>query len=138
MGGGCGLGRLLGGFGGGELLRFGRRLAVSFRCCGGIRQQTELFAQFVFDLAANVGVFLQENPRIFAALAEAFVLVRNPGAGFFEQAFGDAEINQIAFARDAFAVDDVEFGFAERRGDFVLYDFARVREPTTRSPSLMA
>ena len=34
-----------------------------------------------------------------------------------------AEVEQIAFARDAFAVDDVEFGFAERRRDLVLHDF---------------
>ena len=50
----------------------------------------------------------------------------------------DGQIEQIAFARNAFAVEDVELGLAERRRHFVLHDFHRVREPVTTSPSLMA
>src|SRR4029077_11576701 len=38
-------------------------------------------------------------------------------------ALGDARVDQIAFARNAFAVDDIELGLAERRGDFVLHNF---------------
>ena len=45
-----------------------------------MREQAELLAEIVFDLAADVGVLLQENSGIFAALAQTFVLVGNPGA----------------------------------------------------------
>src|SRR5579863_2640826 len=57
--------RLLGGIRG-QFLRFGRRLAVSISRNGGMCEQTERLAQVVLDLAANVGVFLQENSGIFA------------------------------------------------------------------------
>src|SRR5262249_26677352 len=35
----------------------------------------------------------------------------------------NADVNQLAELRDSFSVHDVEFGFAERRRDFVLDDF---------------
>ncbi len=68
-------------------------------------------------------MFLQEQAGIVTPLAQSFSAVRNPCAGFFEETLVHAEVDQIAFARNAFAVKDVELGFAERRGDFVLHDF---------------
>src|SRR5271165_420678 len=85
--------------------------------------QLQLLAQRHFQLAADVLVFLEEDAGVFAALAQAFSAVTNPRAALFEKAFINAEIDQVALARDAFAVDDVEFGFAEGRGHFVLNDF---------------
>src|SRR5262249_19586072 len=35
----------------------------------------------------------------------------------------NADVNQLAELRDSFSVHDVEFGFAERRRDFVLDNF---------------
>ena len=34
-----------------------------------------------------------------------------------------AQIQQVALARDAFAIKHVEFSFAKRSGDFILHDF---------------
>ena len=36
---------------------------------------------------------------------------------------GDGQVEHVAFAADALAVENVELGFAEGRGDFVLDDF---------------
>src|ERR1700690_2460342 len=122
-----------GGFGCG--LGVGRGLAV---VVGGrhvaLNDEAERFAQLVVNLVANFRVFLEEDARVVATLAQALTFVGNPRAGFFEQAFGYAKINQITLAGDAFAIDDVEFGFAERRGDFVLHDFgagARANDAVT-------
>src|SRR6202041_3933763 len=106
----------------GQIFRFGRGSTSSNGGNGGMREQAQRLAQVVLDFAADVRVFLQENAGVIAALAQAFVLVRNPGAGFFEQAIADPQVNQIALARDAFAVNDFDLTLAERCSNFVLYD----------------
>src|SRR5258708_28128141 len=65
----------------------------------------------------------QEDSSVFPALAHAFTGITNPGAGLFQNAFIHAQVDQVALARDAFAIKNIEFGFAERRGHFVLHDF---------------
>src|ERR1019366_4614686 len=59
---------------------------------------------------------------VVAALADAFAAIAEPGAGLFDDIFGDAEVDQIAFAGGAFAVENVKLGLAEGRGDLVLDD----------------
>ena len=59
-------------------------------------------------------VVLEELAGVFAALADALAFIAEPGAALFDDVVGDAEIDQVAFLRDAFAVKDVELGFAER------------------------
>ena len=76
----------------------------------------------VSTLAADVGIVLQELAGVLAALADALALVAVPGAALLDDVLRHAEIDQIAFFRDAFAVDDVELGFAERRRHLVLDD----------------
>src|SRR5216684_2122080 len=76
-------------------------------------------AQRVFQLVANILIFLQENARILAPLAHALAAEADPRPALFQHALFDAEINQVAFARNSFAVDDVEFRFAERCRHFV-------------------
>src|SRR3954469_13446416 len=49
--------------------------------------------------------------------------VAEPRAALFDDVLSDAEVKQIAFLRDSFAIDDVELGFAERRSHLVLDDF---------------
>ena len=88
------------------------------------RGDAQLLTERTFQLLADVFVFLQEDAGVFAALAHAFAAEADPCAGFLEDALIDAEVDEVAFAGDAFAVEDVEFGFAERRGHLVLYDFA--------------
>lgn len=104
----------------------GRRFALYFG--GGGRywefpfRQSQLGADFVVDGGANVWIVFEELTGIFAALADAIAFVAVPGAALFNHIVRDAEINEVALTRDAFAVDDVEFGFAEWRGYLILYD----------------
>src|ERR1700688_4884825 len=104
-----------------------RGVTVGARRCGagvaGLRD-SELLAQSGFELFADVFVLLQEDTGIFSALAHTLAAKADPRPALFEQAFFDAEVDQVAFAGDAFAVENVEFGFAERRGHFVLHYFA--------------
>src|SRR6266478_1308466 len=85
-------------------------------------------AQHIFQLVANVLVFLQEYPRILTPLAYALAAEADPRPALFQHALLNAEVNQVAFARNSFAVDDVEFRLAERRRHFVLHHLrARAR-----------
>src|SRR5215472_818166 len=96
------------------------------------RGNFELLAQGVLEFFANVLVFLEEKSRIFAALAHALAAKAEPCAGLFDNTLVHAEVEQITFAGDAFTVENVEFCFAEGRGDFVLHDFgasARADDP---------
>src|SRR5262249_46846556 len=79
-------------------------------------------ADLLVDLGGEVGVVLEEDARVLAPLAEADLAVGEPRAGFLDDAVRDAEVEEIAFLRNAFAVEDVELGRAERRRDFVLHD----------------
>src|SRR6266446_482083 len=95
-------------------------------CCAGVARlwDFEFLAQGGFELFANVFVFLQEDAGVIAALAHALAAKADPRTALFEQAFFDTEVDQVAFAGDTFTVENVEFGFAEGRGDFVLHHFA--------------
>src|SRR6202035_4010158 len=64
------------------------------------------FAQVVLDPPAEVCVLPQQQPSVLTALSEALALVGNPRAGFIEHVLHYAQVEQIAFARDAFAVKD--------------------------------
>src|SRR6266705_150364 len=110
-------------------MRCGRsrsRVAIRSRTRTGIARlrNFELLAQRVFQLFANVRVFLQENARILAALPQAFPAKAQPRSRLLDQALVHAEVDQIAFPRNAFAIENVEFRFAERRCDLVLHPFA--------------
>src|SRR5271166_1744254 len=96
----------------------GRRLRLGWSC-----DQAQGFAHFGVELGHGVFIVFQELAGVFAALADALAFVAEPGAGFFEDVVVHGDVEQIAFARDAFAVEDVELGFAEGRGDFVFDDF---------------
>src|SRR6266478_4520468 len=86
-------------------------------------------AQHIFQLVANVLVFLQEYPRILTPLAHALAAEADPRPALFQHALLNAEINQVALARNSFAVDDVEFRLAERRCHFVLHHFRACARP---------
>src|SRR5580704_8928856 len=103
-----------------------RRAGGAGTCAGAAvsRRDAQLFAQRAFHLFADVLVFLEEDTRVFAALAHAFAAETDPRAGLLEDTLVHTQVNEIAFARNAFAVENVEFGFAERRSYLVLYDFA--------------
>src|SRR5262249_19646603 len=63
----------------------------------------------------------QELLGILAALADALAVIREPRAGFLDDPGLDAEIDQLAALRDAFAIHDVEFDLLEGRRHLVLH-----------------
>src|SRR5216683_5917412 len=73
------------------------------RACTARHWNFELLAQRIFQLVANIRVFLEEYARILAALAHAFPAEADPRAALLEHALFDAQINQVALARNAFA-----------------------------------
>src|ERR1035437_9162831 len=87
------------------------------------RDQAERLAYVGLDLRGDVLVFLQELLGVLPALADAFALVAEPRTRLLHQVSSDRQVEQVAFARDTFAIHHVELGFAERRGGLVLHDF---------------
>src|SRR5208282_1976141 len=64
-----------------------------------------------------------ELAGVLAALSDTLALEAEPGAAFLDHVLFHAQIEQVAFHGDAFAVHDVELGFPERRGHLVLHHF---------------
>src|SRR5688500_7670353 len=89
---------------------------------GGRRGDAGLLADARLDLARERRVLLQEVARVVLALAEPVALVDVPGARLLQHAEVDADLEHLAFARDAVAVHDVELCLLERRRDLVLDD----------------
>ena len=67
------------------------------------------------DLAGDLGVLGQELLGVVAALAETRLAVGEEGARLADDVVLDAEVQQLAFARDPLAVLDLELGLAEGR-----------------------
>src|SRR3984893_9619171 len=63
---------------------------------------------------------LEEAANVFPALANTLARVAVPGARLLHDILDYGKIEHIAFARDAFSIENVELCFAERRGYFVL------------------
>src|SRR5665213_159539 len=63
-----------------------------------------VLADGLFDPRRGLGIVAQECLGILAALAEPLAVVGQPGAGFFDDACLDAEIDQFAHFRNAFAI----------------------------------
>jgi hypothetical protein len=82
----------------------------------------QLLPDLRVELGEDVRVILEEATDVFAALADALAIVAVPGAGFLDDVVQDCEIEHVAFAGDALAVEDVELGFAKGSGDLVLDD----------------
>src|SRR5256712_1701792 len=97
--------------------------AVGLRGCRfGFARHPQLAANPFLNRLIDVGVLLRDLVGARAPLAEPFAAVREPRARLFDDAFDDGQIEQVTGPRDAFAVHDVELGFAEGRRDLVLHD----------------
>mmetsp|Transcript_23399 Transcript_23399/g.40935 ORF Transcript_23399/g.40935 Transcript_23399/m.40935 type:complete len:271 (+) Transcript_23399:3463-4275(+) len=77
----------------------------------------------VLDFKGHALVFLQERFGVLATLADPLVTVAEPGAGFFNHAGLDTQIQQLAHLRDAFAIHDVKLNLFEGRRHLVLDHF---------------
>src|SRR5689334_1082273 len=76
---------------------------------------TQRLTDFRLDLGGDVLVLLEELLGVLAALPDALGLVAEPGARLFHDVVVHRQVEHVAFAGNAFAVHDVELGFAERR-----------------------
>ncbi len=65
-----------------------RRGRVAFSGLG----QTKRLTKFHIDSGANIGVVLQELPRGFAALPDAFALVAVPGTALLDGIMCDTQV----------------------------------------------
>src|SRR5206468_9376515 len=82
----------------------------------------ELAADAILDGLAGIRIVAKELFGVFATLTEPFAAVREPCAALLDDPLVDRQIEQVAGARYAFAVHDVEFGFAKWRRHFVLHN----------------
>src|SRR5207302_1569687 len=87
-------------------------------------------ADRVFDAPGDVGIFLEIDFGVLAALSDAHAVIAEPGARFLDQAGLDPEVEDLADLRNPFAVHDVELDLLERRRDLVLdhFDARRVAD----------
>src|ERR1700735_4326328 len=98
--------------------RSGLRQSRSRLCWRRNRNQSKRLAHFHIELGHGVFVVFEELAGIFAALANALALITEPRARLFEEVAVHRDIEQVAFARNAFSIQNVELGFAERRSHF--------------------
>ena len=82
----------------------------------------EFLADLGFDFVGQLRVVLEQRLDGVAALRQAGVAVAEPGAALLDHFQFDAQVDDLADVRDAFAEDDVELGLLERRGHLVLDD----------------
>ncbi len=80
------------------------------------------FTNLLFDFVAEVYVVLQEQACIFTTLTDAFIVVAEPGTALLDDVEFAGEVEDGSFARNAHAVENVEFALGKRSGDFVLHD----------------
>src|SRR5260370_30326803 len=111
----------------------GRLTALLVRCglAGsghhGFGYEAGIGANRVLYGLAGFGMVLQIRFGVLTPLANALAVVGKPGAGFFDDAGLNAEVDQLAAFRDALAVHDIEIDDLERRCHLVLDDlYARL------------
>src|SRR5690606_32413664 len=80
----------------------------------------EALTQLSFQLRCDRGKLLQVGSGVLLALADTLTTVAVPGTGLLDQSFSDTQLKQLALARYALAVEDLELGLLERRGQLVL------------------
>src|SRR5476649_1672794 len=104
--------------------QLGDRLGFFFRDRRQGRQDAhaQRFAHLVFDFPRQLRTFFQEGARIILTLADTFAVIAVPGTRLLDDLRIRTQIEDLAFARRAFSIKDVEVGFLERRRDLVLDD----------------
>src|SRR5262245_44242741 len=88
----------------------------------GLANHPQFAPNSLLDGFADIRVVLEKLLGVLAALAQTLAAISKPRARFFDDPLVHGEVDEIARARDALAVHDVELGFPERRGDLVLHD----------------
>src|SRR4051812_19338710 len=78
-------------------------------------------ADLLLDVGRDVLVVEQELACVLLALADTVAFVAEPGARLLDEAMRHAEVDDLAFTRDAMPVEDLELRGLERRRDLVLH-----------------
>src|SRR5512143_3499261 len=106
-----------------------RRPSAAMRCVpllggrlGATHHDALGLADLVLDLESHVRMRSQELAGVVLALANAIAVVAVPRARFLDDVQLGTEIDDLAFSRNAFAIEDVEGSLAERRRHLVLDD----------------
>src|ERR1700722_12846754 len=82
----------------------------------------QLLTEFGVYFGEGFLVVLEIGANIFATLADALARVAVPCARLLDDVVGYRQIENIAFARDTLAIENIELSLAEGRGDLVLDD----------------
>src|ERR1700680_1447605 len=80
-----------------------------------VTDQPELPANAILNRPADLRVVLEELLGVLAALTEPLAAEGEPRAALLNDTLVHGEVDEIASARDALAVHDVELRLAERR-----------------------
>src|SRR6202790_1846870 len=80
-------------------------------------------ADLGLDLCRDVTVLSQPLAGVVLALADLVAVVRVPGAGLLDDVMHHAKLDDFAFTRNTFTVENIEQRFAKRRRDLVLDHF---------------
>jgi hypothetical protein len=90
---------------------------------GGGSSRTPSAARTLFSISrASAGRSFRNTRALSLPLADAFTVIAVPGTRLLDDLVVGAQIQDLAFARGAFSVQNVEVGFPERRRDLVLDD----------------
>src|SRR5690242_13848924 len=71
-------------------------------------RQSHVLSELLLDCACHLRVLLEEGFRVLPALAKPLAFVREPRAALLDNLSLGTLIDEIALARDALAVHDVE------------------------------
>ncbi len=82
-----------------------------------------VFQNPFLDFVQKFFIFFEFFANVIKTGAKAFAFETITGAGFGDNTSFEASVHHVGFIRNSFAVHNVEFGLAERRGDLVFDDF---------------
>src|SRR5579863_4806565 len=107
--------------------RHGSDTAVGRSSCRGCRlgrrsNQPQRLSHFGIQPRHHILIVFEELAGNFAALLDLLAFIAEPRTRLLQDVIVDRQIEQIAFARNAFPVKDIELGLTERRCNLILND----------------
>src|SRR6266851_1967022 len=90
------------------------------RATSGGDRNADCGADLGLDLCRDVTVLSQPLAGVVLALADLVAVVRVPGAGLLDDVMRHAKLDDFAFTRNTFTVENIEKRLAKRRRDLIL------------------
>src|SRR5580704_10514380 len=100
-----------------------RRLAIVLRLLAGenaLGDEPGVLPDCGLYFGGDIGIGLEEELGVLAALADALAVEGEPGAGLLHHAGPHAQIDELARLGDALTIHDIELDLLERRRELVL------------------